>query len=201
MIESENTDLSSIESPYTFDKKSIIKNEICSIQKRNSRKIQIIADLLKDICEEGRSNKEEALKIIKPFISKKIPSISVNDYIERLFKYSKVSEEIFIFVLIYIDRICGNHKICLNYNNIHKLILASFIASIKFNEDNYYSMNYYAKLGGVSKKEIISLEYEFLNLIDFKLFIDEQLFDKYKQNLQNIENGDDDDDDDYEDDY
>ena len=55
-------------------------------------------------------------------------------------------------------------------------------------------MNYYAKLGGVSKKEIINLEYEFLNLIDFKLFIDQKLFDKYKQNLQNLENGDDDDD-------
>ena len=58
-------------------------------------------------------------------------------------------------------------------------------------------MNYYAKLGGVSKKEIINLEYEFLNLIDFKLYIDQTLYDKYKQNLQNLENGDDDDNDDY----
>ena len=65
--------------------------------------------------------------------------------------------------------------------------MASFIASIKFNEDNYYSMNFYAKLGGVSKKELVNLEYEFLNLIDFKLFINEQLFEKYKQNLQNLE--------------
>ena len=198
MVESENTDHSSIiESPHSLDKKNLIKNEIHSnsiTQKRNSRIIQVIADLLKDICEEGKSNKEEILKIIKPFISKKIPSISINDYIERLFKYSKISEEIFIFVLIYIDKVCGNHKINLNYNNIHKLILASFIACIKFNEDNYYSMNYYAKLGGVSKKEIINLEYEFLNLIDFKLYIDQTLYDKYKQNLQNLENGDDDDD-------
>ena len=193
MAESENTDHSSIESPNFYNKKNLVENEVYSNQIRNSRKIQIIADLLKDICEDGKSNKEETLKIIKPFISKKIPSISINDYIERLFKYSKVSEEIFICVLIYIDKVCGNRKINLNYNNIHKLILASFIASIKFNEDNYYSLNYYAKLGGVSKKEIISLEYEFLSLIDFKLFIDEQLFDKYRQNLLNIENDDDDD--------
>ena len=204
MVESENTDHSSmIESPHSLDKKNLIKNEIYSnsiTQKRNSRIIKIIADLLKDICEEGKSNKEEISKIIKPFISKKIPSISINDYIERLFKYSKVSEEIFIFVLIYIDRICGDHKINLNYNNIHKLILASFIVNIKFNEDNYYSLNYYAKLGGVSKKEIMNLEYEFLNLMDFKLFVDEKLFDKYKQNLQNLENDDDDIDEDNDDD-
>lgn len=195
MVESENTEHSSLGSLYSPSKKNIIKDEIYSNQKKNSRKIQIIADLLKDICEEGKSNKEETLKIIKPFISKKIPSISINDYIERLFKYGKVSEEIFIFVLIYIDKVCGNHKINLNYNNIHKLIFASFIVSIKFNEDNYYSTNFYSKLGGVSKKEIIILEYEFLNLIDFKLFIDEKLFNKYKQNLENLDKDDEDDDD------
>ena len=85
MAESQNTDHSSIESFSYFDKKDLIKDEISLNQKINSKKIQIIADLLKDICEERKSNKEEKLKLIKPFISKKIPSISINDYIERLF--------------------------------------------------------------------------------------------------------------------
>ena len=62
-------------------------------------------------------------------------------------------------VVIYIDRVCQNHKINLNYNNIHQIILSSFIETIKFYEDDYYSLNYYAKLGGILKKEIIKLEY------------------------------------------
>lgn len=199
MIENENTDYSSIGSFYSFKKNNVFKQEMYSKEeKRTSGKIKIISDLLKDICEEGKSNKDDKLLLIKPFISKKIPSISINDYIERLFRYSKVQQEIFILVLIYIDRVCQNHKINLNYNNIHKIILISFIVAIKFYEDEYYSLNYYSKLGGVSKKEIINLEYKFLVLLDFNLYVKDDLFNKYNQNLDNLENDDNDSDFDYD---
>ena len=55
-------------------------------------------------------------------------------------------------------------------------------------------MNYYAKLGGISKKEAINLEYEFMNLIDFKLFVNQQLYDKYYNYLSNLKEDDDDED-------
>ncbi len=124
---------------------------------------------------------------------KKIPAINIYDFIERLSKYSKASEEVFILVLIYIDRICGIHKININYFNIHKFILASFIISIKYLEDNNYSMKFYSKLGGVTKKELINLEYEFLKLLDFKLFVGEDIFVKYKENLLSLEEDSEDD--------
>ena len=194
MLENESTDHSSICSFYSFKNSIKIKDKIYSSEKRISRKTNIIANLLKDICEEGKMNTEEKLLLIKPFISKKIPLISINDYIERLSKYGHVSEEIFILVLIYIDRLYKIHKINLNYNNIHKLILAAFIVTNKFYEDEYYSLNYYAKLGGISKNEIINLEYEFLNLLDFRLYISDQLYLKYNNYLLNLENIEDDDD-------
>ena len=37
---------------------------------------KIISELLTDICEESKSNIESKLTLLKPFISKKIPSIS-----------------------------------------------------------------------------------------------------------------------------
>lgn len=123
-----------------------------------------------------------------------MPSISIKDYIERLLKYSKTFNEIVIIVLIYLDTICAKHKLNLNYYNIHKFIFASFIVAIKFYEDDYYSINYYAKLGGIPKKEAISLEYEFLSLMDFKLFVKQELYDKYYNNLSSLDDNDDDDD-------
>jgi hypothetical protein len=153
---------------------------------------KIISELLTDICEENKTNIDSKLALIKPFISKKIPSISLNDYIERLLKYSKAFNEIIIIVLIYLDTICAKHKINLNYYNIHKLIFAAFIVAIKFHEDEYYSFNYYAKLGGILKKEVIILEYEFMNLIDFKLFVNQQLYDKYYNYLSNLKEEDED---------
>jgi hypothetical protein len=94
----ENTNDSSLESlTLNNNNKSIINNN----EKEKSRIIKIIAELIKSICEEGKSNKDDTLLLVKPFISKKIPSISIIDYIERLLKYSKVSDNLFIFEIRY----------------------------------------------------------------------------------------------------
>ena len=134
MSESEFTDNSS-KSSFCIKKNN--KQQFNLKEKNYSKNLKIIADLLTDICKADKSNQEKNLILIKPFLMKKIPAINIYDFIERLSKYSKASEEVFILVLIYIDRICGIHKININYFNIHKFILASFIISIKYLEDNF----------------------------------------------------------------
>ena len=59
------------------------------------------------------------------------------------------------------------------------------LVSIKYNEDDYFSNKFYAKVGGVSINEIDTLEYAFLILIDFKLYVSEELFQKYSDYIQN----------------
>ena len=74
----------------------------------------------------------------------------------------------------------------MTYYNIHKLILAAFIIAIKYNEDNYYSMQIYSKIGGVTIAELNNLEFEFLKLIKFNLFIPEILYNKYYNDLMSL---------------
>ena len=78
---------------------------------------------------------------------------------------------------------------------IFRLILASALVSIKYNEDHFFSNSFYAKVGGVTKKEIEKLEYEFLSLIDFSLYVDDIIFNKYNNYLidapEEIENNND----------
>lgn len=183
----------------SFSKKSKFSRENSLFRKpRNEPDIKIysfskiISEILMDLCEERKSNSDSKKHLLKPFISKKIPTISIKDYIERLTKYGRTFDEIVIIILIYIDTVCAKHDIHLNYYNIHKLIFAAFIVAIKFYEDKYYSIQYYAKLGGISKKEAINLEYEFMSLMDFNLFIKPELYEKYYKNLCNLEDNDDD---------
>ena len=153
---------------------------IHKIEVRKSDVLHTVSQLLTDICEESPQEIDhDTIKIIKPFISKKIPQISIEDFMKRLLKYSKMESSTLILILIYIDRVCFFGKFQLNYYNIHKLILASMVVSIKYNEDDYFSNKFYAKVGGVTKEELDKLEYEFLSLIDFSLFVDEDLFSKY----------------------
>jgi Cyclin. len=53
----------------------------------------------------------------------------------------------------------------------------------KFFDDHYYNNEYYAKVGGISNKEINILEVEFLNYINFNLYVDPILFLRYRQRL------------------
>ena len=61
------------------------------------------------------------------------------------------------------------------------------ILAIKYNEDEYSDNNFYAKVGGVSRKEMDKLEYEMLSLLNFSLFVNEELFDKYNNYIRSVE--------------
>jgi hypothetical protein len=189
MEENLSSDYSSKKSLYSSENSKIDKPKDNN-ESNNFGLVKIISELLVDICEEGKSNIDSKSALIKSFISKKIPAISIKDYIERILKYSKAFKEIVIIILIYLDTICAKNKIYLNYNNIHKFIFAAFIVAIKFYEDDNYSISYYAKLGGISKKEAINLEYEFMCLIDFKLFVNQKLYEKYYNYLMSLQEDD-----------
>lgn len=45
------------------------------------------------------------------------------------------------------------------------------MAAAKFFDDFYYKNEYYAKIGGISKIDINSLEIELMQTFDFSLFI------------------------------
>ena len=155
--------------------------------------IQKISDLLTNLCDENTKDyKSEKSPSIKPFLSRIIPAISINDYLWRLYKYSKINSSTIILILIYIDRICNINKFKITYYNIHKLILASMIIAIKYNEDEYYSIKIYAKLGGVAKAEINLLEYSFISLINFNLFVTNELFNKYNDYISSADSDEDD---------
>ena len=66
------------------------------------------------------------------------------------------------------------------------------IIAIKYNEDEYYSQKFYAKIGGVTLAEICNLEYNFLSLINYNLFVNDNLFGKYNDFILSTDSDDDD---------
>ena len=185
----ENSTINTVFSEYSENSKK--RNEISLLEKTPDIKlINIISDLLKDICNENNSievnNKNiEINKKIRLFMLKKIPPISIKEFFIRLIKYSKISASTLIFILIYIDRLCQKYKFKINYFNIYKFILAAMVIAVKYNEDDFFSSRFYANLGGISKTEMNNLEYEFISMINFNLYVKEDLFYKYHDLLIN----------------
>lgn len=118
------------------------------------------------------------------FTSKTLPKISLSDYLNRIWKYSKIDESTLILSLIYIDRLCAKTKLALTDFNVHRLILTSFLIAVKYNEDKFFSNVFYAKLGGMNVNELNNLEEKFIVCICFDLFVDSEEYQQYKQTLE-----------------
>ena len=184
MSDTEETEYLSINSSHSNLKNIAKASKISKTEEYVPMKmIEIISDLLNNICEENKVKSDSINKNIKPFMTESIPSLSIKDYLTRLSQFTKINESTIILILIYIDRIGKINKFILTYRNIYKLILASMVIAIKYNEDNFFSSEVYAKLGGLSVLELNYLEFQFLILIKFSLFIEKDLFDKYYYNL------------------
>lgn len=158
-------------------------NDDCSV-KVNDTLLENINLILLSIIGENKNLKnynEETTKQKKlVFYSSEIPSISIKNYLYRIQSLSEVEDNTLILSLIYIDRICEKASIILTEFNIYRILFISILISIKYNEDKFYENKFYAKIAGISDKELRKLEIHFLKLIKFELYANKSLFEKYK---------------------
>jgi hypothetical protein len=145
--------------------------------------INTLSVIFTDICKENDINPIINNKNISLFLTDSIQTITINDYLQRLVKYTQVESSTLIAMLIYIDRLCELNNFIVNSYNVYKILFSSLIIAIKYNEDEYYDNKFYAKVGGLTLKEMNNLEINYLSLIDFKLYISEEVFDNYFENL------------------
>lgn len=145
--------------------------------------INTLSVIFTDICKENDINPIINNKNISLFLTDSIQTITINDYLQRLVKYTQVESSTLIAMLIYIDRLCELNNFIINSYNVYKILFSSLIIAIKYNEDEYYDNKFYAKVGGLTLKEMNNLEINYLSLIDFKLYISEEVFDNYFDNL------------------
>jgi hypothetical protein len=155
---------------------------------RISHIILSVSTIVNEIIEENKRDEngkvvtERQAKLI--FNAKRRPNISIESYLERIMKYSNMEESSFVFALIYLDTICNKKGIVLTELNIHRLLFTGMLCGIKFNEDDFFDNAYYAKIAGISLSELNKLEYEFLTLMEFSLYIQHDVFQRYHRYLK-----------------
>ncbi|CAD8141004.1 unnamed protein product [Paramecium pentaurelia] len=140
-----------------------------------------ISNILDEIIKQTDALEIEYKSI---FHANKAPSITIYNYLQRIAKYTHCSEQCFVIALIYLDRLQEKHTyLILNSHCIHRFLLMSIVTAIKFQDDDYYKNEFYAKVGGINIKEINVLEQEFLEYMDYQLFIDDQQYAIYEKRL------------------
>lgn len=119
------------------------------------------------------------------FRGKHVPAITLEQYFQRIQKYCPTTNDVFLSLLVYFDRIAKacNHDMdqmfVMDSYNIHRLIIAAVTVSTKFFSDFFYSNSRYARVSGISLQELNYLELQFLVLCDFELIIGVEELQKY----------------------
>ena len=126
------------------------------------------------------------IAVLNPFVSENYNMISIKSYLKHMVKNANINSENLINMLIYIDRLCKKNKIMLNYSNIYKIILSALVIALKYNEDHYFTNRYYSSIGGIRNKDLNLIEYHFLTLIDFSLYIKPSEYSRYYTNLSRL---------------
>ena len=191
-FDSEKSDEDSIEEDDTKSitekekdkaKSSIKENE----EIQNIELINAISNTLTTILEKNKKlkNYREILKkqSLMYFSAYTIPNISIKDYLIRIQNYSLMEKSTLILSLILTDHMCKKSNIVLTPYNIHRILFSSVIISIKYNEDSYYDNNFYAQIAGIKPNELKLLEYKFLELNDFDVYVTNVEYEQYEQYL------------------
>ena len=115
-----------------------------------------------------------------PFTSQTPSQIPISTYLTRIISFTQIELNTLINSLIYLDRFLYKTNTTLTNSNIHRLLICSILASIKYNEDITFQMNYYSQIFGVSLKELRKLERAFAIKMGFEFYVNDDVFERYK---------------------
>lgn len=147
------------------------------------------------------------------FHARNVPSISIEAYLQRILKYCPTTNEVFLALLVYFDRMArigleaqrlglpkdqaatqeqsdaqgesanANKLFAIDSFNVHRLVIAGVTVASKFFSDVFYTNSRYAKVGGLPLHELNQLELQFLLLNDFRLKIPVDELQRYADQL------------------
>mmetsp|Transcript_30792 Transcript_30792/g.57720 ORF Transcript_30792/g.57720 Transcript_30792/m.57720 type:complete len:225 (-) Transcript_30792:114-788(-) len=105
------------------------------------------------------------------FHSKVEPGIGVEQYLLRLATCFECNESCLVMALIYIDRVVKMNpgEVVLNPLTIHRLVAVALVVATKFLDDNFFKNAFYARICGLTLRELNNLEVHFINLLKWKM--------------------------------
>ena len=111
---------------------------------------------------------------VKCLICRHKPSITINDYIKRIFKSEIIDEENYDAIILHTINLLHYLKIkgiYLNNHSSHRIISTLIMLSSKIIEEDPYSNWYWATLCGVSLEDMNNMERSLIQLLDYNLHI------------------------------
>ncbi|GFP80902.1 cyclin-u2-1 [Phtheirospermum japonicum] len=113
------------------------------------------------------------------------PDMTIQSYLERIFRYTRAGPSVYVVAYAYIDRFCLFYpEFRIGARNVHRLLITTILVASKYVEDMNYRNSYFARVGGLTTFEMNKLEFEFLFMMKFKLHVNVSVFESYCCHLE-----------------
>lgn len=120
------------------------------------------------------------------FHSRAPPAISVTDYLQRLTTHATLSPPILLSMVFYIDKLCALYPaFTISSLTVHRFLITAATVASKGLSDSFWTNRAYARVGGVSFRELAYLELEFLVRVDWKIVPQPEVLVDYYKSLVN----------------
>uniref|UniRef100_A0A7N0TM92 Cyclin n=1 Tax=Kalanchoe fedtschenkoi TaxID=63787 RepID=A0A7N0TM92_KALFE len=143
--------------------------------------LEILSILLERIAKKNEMLAQSKVieDVMTDFHGIRAPEMGVEQYLDRLFRHAACSPSCFVAAFIYVDKFLQRKNGYLTSLNVHRLLITSVMVAAKFIDDAFFDNAYYAKVGGISTRELNKLEMKLLFDLDFRLQIPTETFRKY----------------------
>ncbi|KAI9863878.1 MAG: hypothetical protein M1813_003530 [Trichoglossum hirsutum] len=118
------------------------------------------------------------------FHSRAPPGISVSDYLQRLTTHATLSPPILLSMVYYIDRLCALYPaFTISSLTVHRFLITAATVASKGLSDSFWTNSTYARVGGVSLRELALLELEFLWRVHWRIVPKPEVLVEYYRSL------------------
>jgi hypothetical protein len=117
---------------------------------------------------------------VTAFDLKKAANLTLLDYVNKIYSNFELEESIVVYSFELIKRYLKMSESSLSQSNIYLIMLISIIISCKMLQDEIFSQYDYSRMSGISLKKLNSLEYEFLEKINYNSHVPPELYSDYK---------------------
>ncbi|OMO69510.1 Cyclin P/U [Corchorus capsularis] len=172
-----------------------LRSDLYSYSYQNDANTPLVISVLASLIERTMARNERIVKNCNWALTKdsrnrvfdchETPDMTIQSYLERIFRYTKAGPSVYVVAYVYIDRFCqANPGFRINARNVHRLLITTIMVASKYVEDMNYRNSYFARVGGLTTNELNNLEVEFLFLMGFKLHVNVSVFESYCCHLE-----------------
>ncbi|KAG2365672.1 cyclin-domain-containing protein [Suillus spraguei] len=166
----------------------LTSHTLASMSHNNSSEDASNSPIWRSLTSASRSSLSNPASALT-FHARNIPTIALESYLLRILKYCPTTNEVFLALLVYFDRMsrlaseATGRTFVIDSYNVHRLVIAGVTVASKFFSDVFYTNSRYAKVGGLPQAELNQLELQFLLLNDFRLVISPEEMQRYAEQL------------------